>query len=155
MKQYKISTDFNTILYVFLTILTILLAFSLFTVTVLFPVYWLSKNNPTAYSISALLLLAAVVLLFFVLRMVRIFKKYSSVSTLCLHMLVYYLIPPLIILFILFIEAVSFQVFFSLLPMAAAISAVIVVNSILVVGFLFLRRFYHFMKNFFFQKSNR
>lgn len=150
MKQYNLKSDLKKILYIASSIAGITGIFLIFSAAFLLPIYLLSKYFTKAYTIIVICAIVLGITVFFILKLLKIWKKYKNPVYFLNHFLLYYLIPVFIVLFFLIFEGIIFRLFFYFLSPGLLAPTIIVLSlNILVIILLILsRRFFHNWKSF-------
>ncbi|MCG8571707.1 MAG: hypothetical protein MJB14_16350 [Spirochaetes bacterium] len=128
MRDYNLKKDLKQFSFIMLTVFFIVIAFLLFALIILFPIYYLSNQYPDIYSMVVLVLILGIIGILMFKRLSKIYQKYPSASCFFLHILIYILFPLFLIVFFLLGEAIVFNLFFSRFSMIKAILLIVAVN---------------------------
>ncbi|HOF00946.1 MAG TPA: hypothetical protein PK385_04035 [Spirochaetota bacterium] len=155
MKQYNLKSDLKKILYITSSIAGITGIFLIFSCAFLLPVYLLSKYFAKAYAIIVICAIISGIIVFFVLKLLKIWKKYNNPLLFLNHFLLYYLIPVFIVLFFLVFEGIAFRLFFYFFSPNVMAPTIIVLslNIIVIILLILSRRFFHNWKSYLKEKE--
>ena len=146
-KSYNAKSDLKRITYILTSAVMMLCIFAAFAVAVLLPIYLLSKYHPTVYSIVVLSLIGLCIAAAVGLRIYRLAKRYRRPMPLFIHLLVRFIFPITIVIFLLFFEGVLFRLSYGLLSGKIIPTIIVILTNAVIVWLLFLSRRIFFYTN--------
>lgn len=148
MKKYNLKNDLKRISYTSFSILILLFIFIVFSFAILLPIFLVSKYYPTTYTIIALSLILILFIFLVTRKLVSTWNKYKNLGNFSLHLLIYLLIPVIGVIFITIIETFFFRVFYDILSFPIATVMIVILNIVLIISIIFLRRFFFNIKQY-------
>ena len=146
-KTYNAKSDLKRISYILTSALIMLCIFAAFSAVILLPIYLLSKYHPTIYSIVVLSIIGLCIAAAVGMRIFRLAKRYRRPMTLLIHLLVRFVFPIAIVVFLLFFEGVLFRLSFGLIANRIIASVIVILTNAVIVWLLFLSRRIFFYTN--------
>lgn len=148
MKKYNFKKDLKNIFRIFFSALTIISLFVIFSFVLLLPIYLVSKYYPKTYSIIISLLIVLIILIIIIKKMLKIWKKYKKINLFIYHILFYFLIPPVSIIFLIIFESVLLRIFYRIFNFINSTIFLIIINIVILFLIFFIRKIIHNFKLF-------
>lgn len=140
MKKYNLKDEFKNLIYFTKIIFIILVFFTLFCLLFVVPIYYLSKHFLNVYSFVILSLFFLFLIFLLIKKGIKIYDLYKKPLLFCVHLLVYWVLPIFLTVFILILETVIIRLFYQLLSFFMATTVVVSTNLLLIFLLILLKR---------------